>query len=102
MNKTTAFALLGIDVSKRGHYNVMAKTLGCTRQAIAAWPEDGPLPRATADRVLASAVRRRAALKLAAGEVLDPIEEDAVMPYVPTLAVEGEAAPATLVHTSPV
>ncbi len=72
MMKLTALSLLGGSPSKA------AKLLGCTRQAVYKWPDDRPLPRKVADRVLAAHLRQRADLMRAEGQTLDPLEADAV------------------------
>lgn len=72
MKKQTAIALLG------GSVAAAARNLGCSTQAVYKWPDDGPLPRAVADRVIATRVRMRADARKQRGKVLDPLEEDAL------------------------
>lgn len=70
MKKSTAIELLGGKVTK------VARHLGCSTQAVYAWPD--PLPRKIADRVLAAVVRHRAELLLQEGAELHPLEQDAI------------------------
>jgi len=72
MDKSTAFELLGGDVQS------VARNLGCSVSAVHKWPKSGPLPRRTADRVLAARVRLRAELLKAHGVQLDPLEQRAL------------------------
>lgn len=72
MDKSTAFELLGGDVQS------VARNMGCSVSAVHKWPKVGPLPRATADRVLAARVRLRAELLKAQGVQLDPLEQRAL------------------------
>jgi hypothetical protein len=72
VKKATAFALLG------GNTRAVAHFLGISIQAVYKWPEDKPLPRSVADRVLAARVRLQAEALVAEGRVIDPLEEDAV------------------------
>ncbi len=73
MQKNTALALLG------GTTESAARNLNCTRRAVQKWPNNRPLPREVADRVLAARVRMRAELLRAQGQQLDPLEADAVL-----------------------
>ena len=70
MKKTTALELLGGDVRSA------AKHLGVTVRAVQQWP--AKLPRASADRVIATVVRARARRMKRARVPLDPLEADAV------------------------
>jgi hypothetical protein len=76
MKKQTAIALLG------GTVREVATNLGCSTQAVYQWPDDGKLPRATADRVIATHVRMRAAARQKwlrkRGMDIAPIERDMV------------------------
>lgn len=72
MDKSTAFELLGGDVQS------VARNTGLTVSAIHKWPKVGPLPRRTANCVLAARVRLRGELLKAHGIALDPLEERAL------------------------
>ena len=72
MDKSTAFELLG------GSAASVAKHLGCSKSAVHAWPNHGPLSRRVADKVLAARVRLRAELLRAQGVQLDPLEQRAL------------------------
>ncbi len=72
MQKNTALALLG------GTTASVAKNLGCTRRAVQKWPNNRPLPREVADRVLAARCRNNALVMLAQGQQLDELTADAV------------------------
>jgi pyruvate/2-oxoglutarate/acetoin dehydrogenase E1 component len=72
MKKQTAIDLLG------GNVATVARVLGCTRAAVYKWPDDRPLPRPIADRVLAARVRLRAEVMRQMGKDIDPTEADAV------------------------
>jgi hypothetical protein len=80
MKKLTALRLLGGTPSKA------AARLRCSRAAVSKWPNEGPLPRPVADRVLAEVVRSIARQRLEQPElpgveVLDslaPIDPDAL------------------------
>lgn len=71
MKRDTALALLGGTVAQA------AQALNISHQAIYKWPTDKPLPRSTADRVLATRVRLNAEA-LRKESPLDPITDDAV------------------------
>lgn len=72
MKKSTAIELLGGTVPKA------ARLLDCSHQALYKWPDDRPLSRPMADRVLAACVRMRADKLRERGRKLHPLEEDAV------------------------
>lgn len=55
-----------------------ARELGLTRQAVSRWPTNGHLSRTIADRVLATAVRKRVAALMARDAKVTPFELDAV------------------------
>lgn len=79
MNRHTALQLL-VDraCSEPEAIRIAAQMLGVTRQAVYAWPVNGHLPRQTADKVLAMAVRRRVALLVKQRAQVSPAELDAV------------------------
>ena len=78
MKRDTAYRLLGYEADDIGSGTRVAQALGISRQAVYRWPHTGHLPRETADRVLAAAVRRRAEQRLAKRLPMDPLELDAI------------------------
>lgn len=71
MKRSTAFKLLNIE--DRG---VMAQTLGITRSAVRKWPEE--LPRAVADRIIATGWRLEWKAKKERGLFIPPDVADAL------------------------